>query len=177
MPFMSKRWVPLQEEILEALHERAEIHGRSSDEELLLAARCAFSVALGSFAGQAFTPVEWKRKLRQKVNQLITTDLLGPHRGQYKGKAPLLLTEISFELPDPVEDKANVIVDRCAIEAALCELRKLPLSPLERQLVELRLVEDLTDEQAGERLGIKSGTVASLMSRIRKKAKKNSKLM
>ncbi|MFE2970035.1 RNA polymerase sigma factor [Streptomyces sp. NPDC059340] len=93
-------------------------------------------------------------------------------RNQYRSnrryrRAAQAAAAAELSVPDHAEDVAGQVDDRRRLATALAALAKL--RPPEREVIALCLGEGLDYEAAAEALGIAVGTVASRLSRARKK--------
>ncbi len=93
-------------------------------------------------------------------------------RNQYRSnrryrQAAQAAAAAELSVPDHAEDVAGQVDDRCRLATALTALATL--RPPEREVIALCLGEGLDYEAAAEALGIPVGTVASRLSRARKK--------
>jgi RNA polymerase sigma-70 factor (ECF subfamily) len=93
-------------------------------------------------------------------------------RNQYRSnrryrQAAQAAAAAELSVPDHAEDVAGQVDDRRRLATALAALAKL--RPPEREVIALCLGEGLDYEAAAEALGIPVGTVASRLSRARKK--------
>ncbi len=159
-PIAPQRWYPYQERFIAALQDEADRHDRSMEEELRDRVLASLFIAAQEIG--PLSPRRGVKKVRQELNDLVTTDLLGD---DWRKDRKVSL-DTAIEIPEELTN-----LDQGELEAGLriaAFTNAAGLSERDAELVAARCQGE-TLAEAARRLGIPEGTARQAYRRAKEK--------